>query len=134
MKTERVEKAHALFRQQYTRSLDAPIQQYSYRGDRDETAFGELVADKNAPNPEEQVVSALFDKQVNEQVREIVSSLDPREADIIRRRFGFDGEPETLAEIGLDLGISRERIRQLEAKALRSLRYRARSLRDSLRE
>ena len=66
---------------------------------------------------------------------EQVGSLDPRQADVLRRRFGIDFDEHTLEEVGKELGVTRERIRQIEAKALKKLRHPARTerLRDLLR-
>jgi RNA polymerase primary sigma factor len=94
-------------------SLDAPI------GDEDLTEFGESVADEEARTPFE----LLRDKDLHSKVDDLLEELDDREKKIISRRFGFEGgERQTLQEVGRRLGVSRERIRQLENIALTKLR------------
>lgn len=94
-------------------SLDAPI------GDDDSNNFAEVVQDENADTPYEQ----LEDKTVTSMLREMVTTLDPREATILRYRFGLDGGPErTLEEVGEKFGVTRERVRQIQNIALRKLR------------
>jgi RNA polymerase primary sigma factor len=94
-------------------SLDAPI------GDDDSNNFAEVVQDENAETPYEQ----LEDKTVTSMLREMVTTLDPREATILRFRFGLDGGPErTLEEVGVKFGVTRERVRQIQNIALRKLR------------
>ena len=94
-------------------SLDAPI------GDDDLTEFGESVADEEARTPFE----LLRDKDLHNEVDGLLEELDDREKKIISQRFGFDGgERKTLQQIGNKLGVSRERIRQLENVALVKLR------------
>ena len=94
-------------------SLDAPI------GDEDSNNFAEVVQDENAETPYEQ----LEDKTVTSMLRDMVTTLDPREATILRARFGLDGGPEkTLEEVGEKFGVTRERVRQIQNIALRKLR------------
>jgi RNA polymerase primary sigma factor len=94
-------------------SLDAPI------GDDDSTEFGESVEDEEARTPFE----LLRDKDLHNDVGDLLEALDDREKKIISQRFGFDGgKRRTLEEIGKKLGVSRERIRQLETIALSKLR------------
>ena len=94
-------------------SLDAPI------GDDDLTEFGESVADEEARTPFE----LLREKDLHNKVDGLLDELDDREKKIISQRFGFDGgERKTLQEVGNKLGVSRERIRQLENIALAKLR------------
>jgi RNA polymerase primary sigma factor len=94
-------------------SLDAPI------GDEDSNSFAEVVQDENAETPYEQ----LEDKTVTSMLRDMVTTLDPREATILRARFGLDGGPEkTLEEVGEKFGVTRERVRQIQNIALRKLR------------
>lgn len=96
-------------------SLDAPI------GDDDTNRFGDLVEDEKADTPYEQ----LEDKTNTDLVREMMETLDPREATILRFRFGLDGGGEkTLEEVGKKFGVTRERIRQLQNIALKKLRKR----------
>jgi RNA polymerase primary sigma factor len=94
----------------------------------DDTRRAPLVIVDMGPTPEE----ALEHLELQELLDEVLATLPEREATIIRRRFGFDNEngaEETLEQIGTDYGVTRERIRQIEAKALRRLRHPARSRR-----
>lgn len=108
-------------------SLDMPV------GDEENTSLGSLLYDKTAPDPQEELV----DHEMREQIELILGTLDDREQIIMRKRFGFDGnETYVLQQIGEELNISRERVRQIEAQALRKLRHAARQhrLRDYLQE
>jgi len=100
-------------------SLDAPL------GDAaDSSSLGEIVSDENAINPLEH----LQDKNLSDDLTEVVNSLDAREAEIIRLRFGLAGKNElTLAEVGKKFNVTRERIRQLEQLALKQMRRRLES-------
>ncbi len=94
-------------------SLDAPI------GDEDSNNFAEVVEDESADTPYEQ----LEEKTVTRMLQEMVKTLDPREATILRARFGLDGGPQkTLEEVGVKFGVTRERVRQIQNIALRKLR------------
>jgi RNA polymerase primary sigma factor len=94
-------------------SLDAPI------GDEDSNNFAEVVQDEAADTPYEQ----LEEKTVTRMLQEMVKTLDPREATILRARFGLDGGPErTLEEVGAKFNVTRERVRQIQNIALRKLR------------
>src|SRR5215475_6193981 len=94
-------------------SLDAPI------GDEDSNTFGEIVQDENADTPYEK----LEEKTVNKMLHEMIKTLDPREATILRYRFGLDGGTEkTLEEVGEKFGVTRERVRQIQNIALNKLR------------
>lgn len=94
-------------------SLDAPI------GDDESNNFAEVVQDENAFTPYEE----LEDKTVTRMLQEMIKTLDPREATILRYRFGLDGGPEkTLEEVGLRFGVTRERVRQIQNIALTKLR------------
>lgn len=95
-------------------SLDAPIGE-----EGDSTTFGEIVGDENAASPFEQ----LRDNNQNTALNQLVDSLDPREAEIIRYRFGLDGRDElTLEEVGAKFRVTRERVRQLQNLALSKMR------------
>lgn len=98
-------------------SLDMPI------GDDEEDSFGDLIADVSIEHPIVQMI-----KDANRSIiEEVLKTLSSREEEILRLRFGFDShKPYTLEEIGEHFGITRERIRQLEAKAMRKLRHPAR--------
>jgi RNA polymerase primary sigma factor len=94
-------------------SLDAPI------GDDDSNNFAEVVQDENADTPYQH----LEDKTVTRMLREMVKTLDPREATILQYRFGLDGGTEkTLEEVGAKFGVTRERVRQIQNIALHKLR------------
>jgi len=94
-------------------SLDAPI------GEDDSTEFGEIVGDEEAADPFEM----LRDKDLRDEVGDLLDLLDDRERRIINSRFGLDGsKPKTLEEVGEKFGVTRERIRQLQNIALRKLR------------
>src|SRR3981189_2778325 len=94
-------------------SLDAPI------SDDDSTEFGEIVGDEDAQTPFE----LLRDKNLRDEVSELLEVLDDRERKIIFQRFGLDGgKPKTLEEVGKKFGVTRERIRQLQHIALSKLR------------
>ena len=94
-------------------SLDAPI------GDDDSNSFSEVVQDENAIDPYEM----LEDKTVTGMLEDMVKKLDPREATILRFRFGLDGGSErTLEEVGEKFNVTRERVRQIQNIALRTLR------------
>ncbi len=94
-------------------SLDAPI------GEDDATEFSEIVGDENALTPYE----LLRDKTLRQDVREVLSGLDAREAEILTLRFGLDGnKPKTLEEVGRKFKVTRERVRQIQNIALAKLR------------
>jgi len=94
-------------------SLDAPI------GDDDSNNFSDVVEDENATSPYDN----LEDKTVTDMLQDMVKHLDPREATILRYRFGLDGGSEkTLEEVGKKFGVTRERVRQIQNLALRKLR------------
>ncbi|HAB16047.1 MAG TPA: RNA polymerase sigma factor RpoD/SigA [Verrucomicrobiota bacterium] len=102
-----------------TTSLEAPL-----GNDPDAGRVADLVPDDNAAMP----WSSVSEETNAELIRELVGTLNPREQKILRERFALDGgEPRTLEEIGVDFGLTRERIRQLEAAALRKLRDRIES-------
>ena len=95
-------------------SLDAPVGE-----DTDSATLGDLVGDDNAAAPD----TGLGEKNLKENLRALVNSLDPREASILKLRFGLDGEKElTLEEVGKRFKVTRERIRQLEYLALGKIR------------
>jgi RNA polymerase primary sigma factor len=104
-------------------SLESPI------GDEDATTFGELIADEESESPFE----SLRDKDLFHHMDGLLSVLDKREKKIIAQRFGLNGdEPKILEEIGESLGVTRERIRQLQNTALTKLRRALRKREDSL--
>lgn len=95
-------------------SLQAPV------GDSDDTSFGDFIEDKSADNPmEEAGFSMLKDK-----IKDVLDSLTEREREVLEQRFGLkDGYSRTLEEVGRQFQVTRERIRQIEAKALRKMRH-----------
>ncbi|MDR0352022.1 MAG: sigma-70 family RNA polymerase sigma factor [Opitutaceae bacterium] len=95
-------------------SLDAPI-----GDDVDSATFGEIVSDENAINP----FDSLRDRNLNSDLRAMVNALEPREAEIIKLRFGLEGAAEmTLEEVGRKFRVTRERVRQLQNIALSKMR------------
>ena len=106
-------------------SLDMPV------GDDDSTSLGSLLYDQTSPDPQHE----LMESEMRIEIDALLAGLDEREQIIMRKRFGFDGEEAyVLQKIGEELNISRERVRQIEAQALRKLRSAARKrrLRDYL--
>ncbi len=101
-------------------SLETPI------GKEEDSRLGDFIEDKDADAPVKTVAHELL----REDLAEVLSSLSPRERDVLRLRFGIDdGRQRTLEEVGQLFGVTRERIRQIEAKALRKLRHPNRSKR-----
>lgn len=99
-------------------SLEKPI------GEEEDSHLGDFIPDEDIPSPEQQAAFTLLKEQLNE----ILASLTQREEKVLRLRFGLDdGRPRTLEEVGKEFGVTRERIRQIEAKALRKLRHPSRS-------
>ena len=106
-------------------SLETPI------GEEEDSQLGDFIEDKEVENPANQTAYTML----QEQLREVLSGLPPREQEVLKMRFGLDdGYSLTLEEVGLYFNVTRERIRQIEAKALRRLRHprRASELRDYL--
>jgi len=106
-------------------SLESPV------GEEEDTELGSFVEDETTPTP----TQSAYQNLLREKVEEVLSTLSPREARILRLRFGLhNGRPYTLEEVGQKFGLTRERIRQIEGKALRRLRHprRSRQLRDYL--
>lgn len=106
-------------------SLETPI------GEEEDSHLGDFIPDEDAPVPAEAASHTLL----KEQLSAVLGSLTPREEKVLRLRFGLeDGRPRTLEEVGHEFEVTRERIRQIEAKALRKLRHPSRSkkLRDFL--
>ena len=104
-------------------SLETPI------GEEDDSHLGDFIQDEDSPAPQDSAAYTLL----KEQLEEVMGTLSPREAKVLKLRFGLeDGKARTLEEVGREFMVTRERIRQIEAKALRKLRHPSRSkkLRD----
>jgi RNA polymerase primary sigma factor len=101
------------------KSLDAPV------GTEGDATLGDLVEDAHAPSPLQTTIHTAMAREAER----LLATLTPREAAIVRMRFGLDGSGEhSLEQIGQRFGVTRERIRQIEAKALARLKVRARDL------
>ncbi|MCI6095059.1 MAG: RNA polymerase sigma factor RpoD [Eubacteriales bacterium] len=101
-------------------SLETPI------GEEEDSHLGDFIADDDAPAPDSMATQAMLKKQLND----VLATLTPREEKVLRLRFGLDdGRTRTLEDVGKEFNVTRERIRQIEAKALRKLRHPSRSKR-----
>jgi len=99
-------------------SLETPI------GEEEDSHLGDFIPDEDASEPAEAASFTLL----REQLSEVLNTLTPREEKVLRLRFGIeDGRTRTLEEVGKEFNVTRERIRQIEAKALRKLRHPSRS-------
>ena len=108
-------------------SLETPI------GEEDDSHLGDFIKDESSLSPEEYTENEIL----KEEIDDVLQSLQPREQEVLRLRFGLkDGTCHTLEEVGKKFNVTRERIRQIEAKALRKLRHpsRAKKLKDFLEE
>ncbi|MEI8039553.1 MAG: RNA polymerase sigma factor RpoD [Verrucomicrobiota bacterium] len=95
-------------------SLQAPV------GDSDDTSFGDFIEDKSADNPMEEAGFSML----KEKIKDVLDTLTEREREVLEQRFGLkDGYSRTLEEVGRQFQVTRERIRQIEAKALRKMRH-----------
>ena len=106
-------------------SLETPI------GEEEDSHLGDFIPDDDALAPADAASQSLLKEALNS----VLSTLTPREAKVLTLRFGLeDGHPRTLEDVGLEFNVTRERIRQIEAKALRKLRHpqRSKKLRDFL--
>ena len=122
---ERVREIHKISQEPV--SLETPI------GEEEDSHLGDFIQDENVPLPAEAAAFTLL----KEQLVEVLGTLTEREQKVLRLRFGLDdGRARTLEEVGKEFNVTRERIRQIEAKALRKLRHpsRSRKLRDYLEE
>ena len=98
-------------------------------GEEDDSHLGDFLKDEKSKEPEGYAVSGML----KEQLASVLNTLTPREEMVIRLRYGLDdAHPRTLEDVGKEFGVTRERIRQIEAKALRKLRHpnRSRRLKD----
>jgi RNA polymerase primary sigma factor len=106
-------------------SLESPV------GDEEDSELGHFIEDDVSPTP----MQSAYQSMLKDKMEDILSTLSPREARVLRLRFGLDdGTVYTLEEVGRKFGLTRERIRQIEGRALRQLRHpkRARQLKDYL--
>jgi RNA polymerase primary sigma factor len=106
-------------------SLESPV------GDEEDSELGHFIEDDDSPTP----MQRAYQSMLKDKLEEILSTLSPREARVLRLRYGLDdGTTYTLEEVGRKFGLTRERIRQIEGRALRALRHpkRARQLKDYL--
>ena len=110
-----VERVRAVYRMaQQPISLQSPV------GDGDDAHFGDFIEDKTAENPSEMTAYSML----KERLQEVLTTLTDREKQVLDFRFGLtDGYSRTLEEVGKQFNVTRERIRQIEAKALRKLRH-----------
>jgi RNA polymerase primary sigma factor len=110
-----VERVRAVYRMaQQPISLQSPV------GDGDDAHFGDFIEDKSAENPSEMTAYSML----KERLQEVLTTLTDRERQVLDNRFGLtDGYSRTLEEVGKQFNVTRERIRQIEAKALRKLRH-----------
>jgi len=125
MEVEKVD--HIMKIKQDISSLDAPV-----RDDEEDSKLGDFIEDEESDSPEESATAQLLKEHVNE----MLDILTPREQRILRMRFGLDdGRTHTLEEVGQEFGVTRERIRQIEAKALTKLRKNrdSKALRDYIK-
>ena len=108
-------------------SLDKPV------GEEEDSKYMDFIKDDDSPSPTQLAEANMLKQRLNE----VLATLNPRENEVIRRRYGLDdGKPKTLEEVGKEFNVTRERIRQIEAKALRKLRHpnRAKKLKDFVDE
>ena len=99
-------------------SLETPI------GEEEDSHLGDFIPDSDALAPADAAAFTMLKNQLNE----VLETLTPREEKVLKLRFGLDdGRPRTLEEVGKEFNVTRERIRQIEAKALRKLRHPSRS-------
>jgi RNA polymerase primary sigma factor len=110
--TSKVRRILKLMKQ--TLSLETPI------GDDEESSLGDFIEDEGSPSPSDMAI----DKDLSDQTSKVLASLAPREEKVLRMRFGIGEKQDfTLEEVGKVLGVTRERVRQIEAKAIRRLRH-----------
>ena len=105
-------------------SLDKPV------GDEDDSIIADFIADQNVISPESNAERVML----KDQIVKLLDGLKPREKTVLMLRFGIgDDHQRTLEEVGKEINVTRERIRQIEDKALRKLKYRAKNLQDLIK-
>ena len=117
--------------EEIAKEMDMPVERVREIGEEEDSHLGDFIQDDNVPVPAEAAAQTLL----KEQLDEVLDTLTEREQKVLRLRFGMnDGRARTLEEVGREFDVTRERIRQIEAKALRKLRHpsRSRKLRDYL--
>lgn len=106
-----------------------PVSMESPVGDEEDSNLGDFIRDDTTPVPADEAAQSMM----NDQIREILNDLTPREQEVIKYRYGLEGDHAcTLEEVGKMMNVTRERIRQIEAKALRKLKQKHRLMRDYL--
>ena len=121
MPVERIREIQRISREPV--SMETPV------GDEEDSSLGDFIRDDTTPHPADEAARTML----REQIREILSDLTEREQQVLRLRYGLDDDrSRTLEEVGRQLNVTRERIRQIEAKALRKLKRKNIRMRDYL--